>query len=100
MENHKIDRAKALSTGIVANILGISLQSVIRMIDDPNYKGLQGLRKPGSKIRRIPLRSLLNFISDNSVLKKRFLYYLEVEDDASDNALDLIEYSQEKIAKQ
>ena len=72
------------TTGEVAEICRISQQTVIRCFDNGR---LRGYRVPGSKFRRIPRDSLLDFMKKNSIPlerldsgKKRVLI---VDDDAA-----------------
>jgi excisionase family DNA binding protein len=52
------------STGEVAEICKISQQTVIRCFDNGRLKGF---RVPGSKFRRIPRESLIQFMKDNGI---------------------------------
>lgn len=52
------------TTGEVADICKISQQTVIRCFDSGK---LRGFRVPGSKFRRIPRDSLMQFMKDNSI---------------------------------
>ncbi len=52
------------STGEVAEICKISQQTVIRCFDSGRLKGF---RVPGSKFRRIPRESLIQFMKENSI---------------------------------
>lgn len=72
------------TTGEVAEICGISQQTVIRCFDGGRLKGF---RVPGSKFRRIPRESLIEFMKENGIAlenldsgKKRVLI---VDDDAA-----------------
>jgi CheY-like chemotaxis protein len=52
------------TTGEVAGICGVSLQTVIRCFDAGK---IDGFRVPGSKFRKIPRHSLLKFMKENNV---------------------------------
>lgn len=52
------------TTGEVAEICKVSQQTVIRCFDSGKLKGF---RVPGSRFRRIPRESLLEFMKDNSI---------------------------------
>jgi two-component system, OmpR family, response regulator len=52
------------TTGEVANICKVSQQTVIRCFDNGK---LRGFRVPGSRFRRIPRESLLQFMKENSI---------------------------------
>ncbi len=52
------------TTGEVADICKVSQQTVIRCFDSGKLKGF---RVPGSKFRRIPRDSLLQFMRENSI---------------------------------
>lgn len=52
------------TTGEVAEICGISQQTVIRCFDSGK---LQGFRVPGSKFRRIPREALIKFMKENGI---------------------------------
>ena len=52
------------TTGEVAEICKVSQQTVIRCFDTGK---LQGFRVPGSRFRRIPRESLLQFMKDNAI---------------------------------
>ncbi len=52
------------TTGEVADICKVSQQTVIRCFDSGKLKGF---RVPGSRFRRIPRDSLLQFMKDNSI---------------------------------
>lgn len=52
------------STGDVAEICGISQQTVIRCFDSGK---LQGFRVPGSRFRRIPRDALIRFMKEHSI---------------------------------
>lgn len=57
------DRA-VYTTGEVAEICNISQQTVIRCFDNGRLKGF---RVPGSRFRRIPRESLIQFMKDNGI---------------------------------
>ncbi len=52
------------TTGEVAQVCGISQQTVIRCFDNGM---LRGFRVPGSKFRRIPRESLVQFMKDHGI---------------------------------
>ena len=52
------------TTGEAAEICKVSQQTIIRCFDSGR---LEGFRIPGSKFRRIPRRSLVKFMKDNSI---------------------------------
>jgi len=52
------------TTGEVADICKVSQQTVIRCFDNGK---LRGFRVPGSRFRRIPRESLLEFMKDNAI---------------------------------
>src|SRR5512140_2994197 len=52
------------TTGEVADICKVSQQTVIRCFDSGK---LRGFRVPGSKFRRIPRESLLQFMKENGI---------------------------------
>ena len=52
------------TTGDVADICKVSQQTVIRCFDNGK---LRGFRVPGSRFRRIPRESLLEFMKENSI---------------------------------
>jgi excisionase family DNA binding protein len=52
------------TTGEVADICKVSQQTVIRCFDNGKLKGF---RVPGSRFRRIPRESLLQFMKDNAI---------------------------------
>lgn len=56
------------STGEVADICNISQQTVIRCFDNGR---LRGFRVPGSRFRRIPRESLIQFMQENSIPLER-----------------------------
>ena len=63
-ENSLSLRKSIFTTGEVAEICNISQQTVIRCFD----KGaLRGYRVPGSRFRRIPRDSLIQFMKDNGI---------------------------------
>lgn len=88
------DMKNVYSTGEVADICKISQQTVIRCFDSGRLKGF---RVPGSKFRRIPRESLIQFMKENGIPleqletgKKRVLV---VDDDQAiiDMFVDLLE---------
>lgn len=52
------------TTGEVAEICKVSQQTIIRCFDSGK---LQGFRVPGSRFRRIPRESLIEFMKDNDI---------------------------------
>lgn len=61
----QIDLTKnVFTTGEVAEICQVSQQTVIRCFDNGR---LQGFRVPGSRFRRIPRESLIQFMKDNGI---------------------------------
>jgi excisionase family DNA binding protein len=52
------------TTGEAAQICKVSQQTIIRCFDSGR---LEGFRVPGSKFRRIPRRSLINFMKKNNI---------------------------------
>lgn len=52
------------TTGEAAEVCKVSQQTIIRCFDSGR---LEGFRIPGSKFRRIPRRSLVKFMKDNSI---------------------------------
>jgi len=73
---------QVFTTGEVAEICKVSQQTIIRCFDSGK---LQGFRVPGSKFRRIPRESLVQFMKENDITldlletgKKRILI---VDDD-------------------
>lgn len=76
-------RNKAVfTTGEAATICNLSQQTIIRCFDSGQLKGF---RVPGSKFRRIPRESLLNFMKDNQIPMDGFdsdtIRVLVVDDD-------------------
>ena len=63
-----ISMKTTFTTGEVADICRISQQTVIRCFDNGRLKGY---RVPGSKFRRIPRDSLLNFMKANDIPLER-----------------------------
>lgn len=57
-------KKSVFTTGEVAEICNISQQTVIRCFDQGR---LRGFRVPGSKFRRIPRESLIQFMQDNQI---------------------------------
>ncbi len=55
---------QVFTTGEVAEICKVSQQTIIRCFDSGK---LQGFRVPGSKFRRIPRESLMEFMKDNEI---------------------------------
>ncbi|MBW7906660.1 MAG: response regulator [Phycisphaerae bacterium] len=68
-ENGHGTAAKSVfTTGEVADICKISQQTVIRCFDSGK---LRGFRVPGSRFRRIPRESLIQFMKDNNIPLKQ-----------------------------
>jgi excisionase family DNA binding protein len=63
-KQEKLSDKGVYTTGEVAEICNVSQQTVIRCFDSGR---LQGFRVPGSRFRRIPRESLLQFMKDNSI---------------------------------
>lgn len=59
-----LQRKNVFTTGEVAAICQISQQTVIRCFDAGR---LRGFRVPGSRFRRIPRESLIQFMKDNNI---------------------------------
>jgi len=83
------------TTGEVAEVCGISQQTVIRCFDRGT---LRGYRVPGSKFRRVPRDALIEFMRDNHIPpenldsgKRRVLI---VDDDA-----DIVEMLEDLLAR-
>jgi excisionase family DNA binding protein len=57
-------RKAVYTTGEVAEICNVSQQTVIRCFDNGR---LRGFRVPGSRFRRIPHESLIQFMKENSI---------------------------------
>jgi excisionase family DNA binding protein len=55
---------KVYTTGEVARVLGININTVIKWFDEGK---MQGFRLPTSNDRRIPLSSLKSFMEENSI---------------------------------
>ena len=60
----KIGLKSVYTTGEVSQICKVSQQTVIRCFDSGKLKGF---RVPGSKFRRIPRESLLNFMKEHEI---------------------------------
>ena len=60
----KIQHKAVYTTGEVSRICNISQQTVIRCFDSGK---LNGFRVPGSRFRRIPRESLLNFMKEHDI---------------------------------
>ena len=71
------------TTGEAADVCKVSQQTIIRCFDSGR---LQGFRIPGSKFRRIPRQSLINFMKENNIpldnLESGKKKILIVDDDA------------------
>lgn len=62
---NRVSLSKAVyTTGEVAEICNVSQQTVIRCFDSGR---LRGFRVPGSRFRRIPRESLIQFMKENSI---------------------------------
>ena len=60
-----MDKMKDLyTTGEAAEVCRVSQQTIIRCFDSGRLKGF---RVPGSKFRRIPRQSLVNFMKENNI---------------------------------
>jgi excisionase family DNA binding protein len=60
----KTERNRFLTTGEIANLCGMSQQTIIRQID----KGyLEGFRIPGSTHRRVSLTNLRNWMEQTGI---------------------------------
>jgi len=75
---------RVFSTGEAAKVCGLSLQTIIRCFDTGK---LRGFRVPGSRFRRIPRDSLVDFMRSNNIpldslltVKKRILIVDDDED--------------------
>lgn len=60
----KIGLKSVYTTGEVSQICNVSQQTVIRCFDSGKLKGF---RVPGSRFRRIPRESLLNFMKEHNI---------------------------------
>jgi two-component system, OmpR family, response regulator len=60
----RLEQKAVYTTGEAAGICKLSQQTIIRCFDSGQLKGF---RVPGSKFRRIPHDSLLEFMKDNSI---------------------------------
>ena len=63
-KEEKIGPKGVYTTGEVAEICKVSQQTVIRCFDSGRLKGF---RVPGSKFRRIPRESLIQFMKENGI---------------------------------
>jgi two-component system, OmpR family, response regulator len=63
-KQEKIGSKSVYTTGEVADICKVSQQTVIRCFDSGR---LRGFRVPGSRFRRIPRESLVQFMKDNGI---------------------------------
>ena len=61
---HRIGLKSVYTTGEVSRICNVSQQTVIRCFDNGKLKGF---RVPGSRFRRIPRESLLNFMKEHGI---------------------------------
>mgnify|MGYP001057881967 FL=1 len=77
-----MSRKSVYTTGEAAEICGLSQQTVIRCFDNGQLKGF---RVPGSRFRRIPHESLLDFMRENGIPIEAFendkIRVLIVDDD-------------------
>jgi len=64
MSKQKYSDKQVFTTGEVAEICKVSQQTIIRCFDSGK---LQGFRVPGSKFRRIPRESLIQFMKENDI---------------------------------
>ncbi len=62
--DHALLQKSVFTTGEVAEICKVSQQTVIRCFDSGR---LRGFRVPGSRFRRIPRDSLIQFMKDNGI---------------------------------
>jgi len=86
-----MDKMKDLfTTGEAADVCKVSQQTIIRCFDAGRLKGF---RVPGSKFRRIPRQSLVNFMKENNIpldsIESGKRKVLVVDDDAE--IVELIE---------
>ncbi len=63
-KQEKVGSKSVYTTGEVADICKVSQQTVIRCFDSGRLKGF---RVPGSRFRRIPRESLVQFMKDNGI---------------------------------
>lgn len=63
-KNGRLPLKSVFSTGEVADICNLSQQTVIRCFDSGR---LQGYRVPGSRFRRIPRESLVQFMKEHNI---------------------------------
>lgn len=62
--DRKVGLKSVYTTGEVSQICNVSQQTVIRCFDSGKLKGF---RVPGSRFRRIPRESLLNFMKEHNI---------------------------------
>lgn len=81
-EDHALYQKSVFTTGEVAEICKVSQQTIIRCFDNGR---LRGFRVPGSRFRRIPRDSLIQFMKENAIpldkLEKGRKRVLVVDDD-------------------
>ncbi|MDX2198152.1 MAG: response regulator [Phycisphaerae bacterium] len=94
MERDELQSKSVFTTGEVAEICKLSQQTVIRCFDRGQ---LRGYRVPGSRFRRIPRDSLVQFMKENQIpldqLESRKIRVLVVDDDPAivEMLLELLE---------
>ena len=71
-----LEGRKTFTTGQVAQVMDVSIQTVIRLVDDGKLKGF---KIPGSRFRRISRDSLVAFMKDNNIPMPAFLNVLAAE---------------------
>jgi excisionase family DNA binding protein len=87
-------KKSVFSTGEVAEICNISQQTVIRCFDSGRLKGF---RVPGSRFRRIPRESLIQFMKENDIpldnldMGKRRVLVVDDEPTIVDMLVELLE---------
>ena len=64
MATKKNDIRKVYTTGSVARIFGVNINTVIKWFDEGK---IEGFRLPGSNDRRIPVASLRRFMNENGI---------------------------------
>lgn len=87
-------KKSVFSTGEVAEVCNISQQTVIRCFDSGRLKGF---RVPGSRFRRIPRESLIQFMKENDIpldnldMGKRRVLVVDDEPTIVDMLVELLE---------
>ena len=71
-----LEGRKTFTTGQVAQVMDVSIQTVIRLVDDGKLKGF---KIPGSRFRRISRDSLVSFMTANNIPMPAFLSELTAE---------------------